>query len=336
MSTDLHSLLRYHLIDSILAEKGQVGLDELTEAVREMNPGQGITEKLLLDDIEKMKMPPSKGYSAPLEFKPGTHILFYRDPSFSILKLGLSETEKRILESVIQYLDFLKDHRDLHGMKGMIQKLVDTLQIRYESENLESPDFVSSELPPGFGGSKFIAPLIQAIRNRKVVRLYYLPFYEDKPYFINVHPYLLKEYRGRWYLIGLNDTKKEIRTYGLDRIWELSETDQLYIRKNFTSTDYFRNTVGVISPIGEPPEIRIEVTSHQAKYLITQPLHGSQYIVKEDDDYVIFSYRVHPTYEFKSMILAMGKDVRVLTPDSFKKEVIHELNNAILAYGRKS
>ncbi|MCK4922758.1 MAG: WYL domain-containing protein [Bacteroidales bacterium] len=334
MSEKFYSLLRYHLIDKALVEKGHASLMDLQEELAMLSFGVEISEEMLEKDLKNMKTDENLAYFAPLVYNEETLNYAYSDTSYSIQKLPLNVFEKEGLKLVVQYFDLIKDHKNLHGLKGMIQKLVDTIKIRDNNENLDSPDFVDSELPPGFGGSKFLGSLIEAIQTKKVVRLYYHPFYEDKPYFTIIHPYLIKEFKGRWYLIGLNDTKQEIRTYGLDRIWELEETSDKYIPRTFNSAEYFKNTVGVISPLGSPPEVQIEVSKHQAQYLITQPLHGSQYIESENDDFVIFNYKVHPTYEFKALILAMGKDVRVLKPETFKRAILNELNDAILAYGR--
>lgn len=335
MSHNLDSLLRYHIIDRVLVEKAHVRIAELISTCDSICLGQVLTEEILLRDIEAMSSNKELAYFAPIVYEKENGLYSYKNSSYSIIKLALNQSEKQTLRLVINYLDLLKNHKNFKGLKAMIQKLVDTLQIRDSSENLESPDFVYSENSPEFGGSKFLEPLIKAIQTQRVVRLYYHPFYEDKPYFTLIHPYLIKEYKGRWYLIGLNDTKKELRTYGLDRIWEVVETTDNYLPKTFSAAEYFKNTVGVISPLGNPPEIQIEVSKHQAQYLITQPLHSSQYIETENDEFVIFNYKLHPTYEFKAMILAMGKDARVLKPDGFKREILRELNEAILAYGKR-
>jgi len=334
MTNNILHLLRYFVIDLILNEKDKATTIVLIEACSGLFEDGMDNESQIFQDIEVMKSPGNEGYSAPIKFNKTDNSWSYSDPNWSILKQALNKNQIEGPKQSVRYIGFLKNHKNLLGLKGIIQKLVDTIQIRENNTNLESPEFVSTELAANFGGSQFLAPLINTIKDKKVIRLYYLPFYEDKPYFTLVHHYLLKEYKGRWYLIGLNETKREIRTYGLDRIWEMKETENEYIQKSFSSSDYFKNTVGVISPIGDPPEIHIEVSSHQAKYLITQPIHESQYIEKEEGDYVIFSYRLHPTYEFKSIILGMGKDVRILKPEKLKKEIIHELNTAILGYGR--
>lgn len=238
----------------------------------------------------------------------------------------------QVLNDVITSLNSLIDKDISDDIKGIVQKLGDTIKIgRLIGEGNES-DFIDFEKVPEIWGSNFLQVLIEGIRTKKVLEIYYQPFYEDKPYFIRVHPYLLKEFHYRWYLIGLNETKRELRTYGLDRIWEIRETDFSYIPKNFSSKEYFKNTVGIISPAGEPPRIRIKVLKPQAHYLITQPLHPSQSIESENEENIVFNYRVHPTYEFKALLLGLGSDVKVIEPLSLQNQIIAELKQAIDGY----
>jgi predicted DNA-binding transcriptional regulator YafY len=237
-----------------------------------------------------------------------------------------------LLKEVITGLNTLIDKEISEDIKGIVQKLGDTLRIsKLLGEGIDS-DSIDFEKVPELWGSNFIPLLINGMRSRKVLEIYYQPFYEEKPYFIRVHPYLLKEFHYRWYLIGLNESKRELRTYGLDRMVEIRETDLQFIPKNFNSRDYFKNTVGIISPPGEPPRIRIRVLKPQAHYLITQPLHPSQSIESEDETNIIFNYRVHPTYEFKALLLGLGSDVRVLEPATLKSEILRELKESIEAY----
>ncbi|MCK4745575.1 MAG: WYL domain-containing protein, partial [Bacteroidales bacterium] len=82
-------------------------------------------------------------------------------------------------------------------------------------EQYSDRGFISFRSAPEIKGTQYLETIIKAIEYKKVLRLYYLPFYEDKPYFNEVHPYLLKEHGFRWYLVGLNEFKGKIRTYAL-------------------------------------------------------------------------------------------------------------------------
>ncbi len=194
-------------------------------------------------------------------------------------------------------------------------------------------DFISFRQIPGIRGVRYLEPLIGAVEKQKVVRIFYLPYYEDKPYFNEVHPYLIREHNFRWYLVGMNDFKKEIRTYALDRIRDLQEVSSAtYLPAPFDTRDYFRNTIGIIAPQGTPPLIRLAVQKTQAQYLISQPWHESQNIESENEEQVVFSFRVHPTYEIKSLVLGLGKDARVLEPESLQLEIRGELEQMLSMY----
>ena len=241
---------------------------------------------------------------------------------------------RQLIDEITMILNNLKDNKISINILSIILKLSDTLRIRSYMGDDKDSDFIDFENIPENLGGHFLPVLIEGIRKKKVLELYYQPFYEEKPYFIRVHPYLLKEYRFRWYLIGMNEIKKELRTYGLDRIWDIKETNLPYIQKNFKTRDYFKNTVGIISPKGDPPRVKIEVLKPQAFYLITQPLHPSQTIEAEDDRFIKFNYRVHPTYEFKVLLLGLGCDVKVLEPAGLQNEIIRELQEALKKYAK--
>jgi predicted DNA-binding transcriptional regulator YafY len=209
-----------------------------------------------------------------------------------------------------------------------IHSLIAGLYERYRDRG-----FISFRKAPEIKGTQYLDPIIQAIENQEVLRLYYLPFYEDKPYFNEVHPYLLKEHGFRWYLIGLNEFKGKVRTYALDRIRDLQPAPGIVYREaEFDKAQYFRNTLGIIAPQSEAPLIKIAVQKTQAQYLITQPWHDSQNIEAEDENQIVFSFRVHPTYEFKSLLLSLGKDGKVLEPASLREEIRSELNQMLAAY----
>lgn len=193
--------------------------------------------------------------------------------------------------------------------------------------------FVHHEKSPEIKGNQYLDPIVKAIENREVLRIYYLPFYEDKPYFNEVHPYLLKEYESRWYLVGLNAFKRKVRTYALDRIRDLQVAAGVsYSPPGFNAETYFKHAIGIIAPEGSPPLIKLSVQKTQAQYLITRPWHDSQNIEEENEEEVIFSFRVHPTYEFRSRVLSLGKDGTILEPPSLRSEIKDELQQMLNQY----
>lgn len=236
-----------------------------------------------------------------------------------------SKEELQRLKEAVTLLEKYKFSDIFGDVSGALQKVIDIIEISFSKEKGENYDFISPEKIPHIKGSEYLVKIIEAIKKEKALRIYYQPFYEDKPYFIEVHPYLLKEYKNRWYMIGLNDFKKQLRTYSLDRIRDLQESHIPYIKRAFRASEYFRNSIGIISPEGEPPRIRIAVQRTQAQYMITQPWHESQNIEDETEEEIVFNYKLHPTYEFISLLLSYGKDLKVLGPESLKEEIKAQL-----------
>jgi predicted DNA-binding transcriptional regulator YafY len=203
----------------------------------------------------------------------------------------------------------------------------------YMDQNKNKQSFIHYKRSPEIKGIQYLDPIVSAIENREVLRLYYLPFYEDKPYFNEVHPYLLKEHQSRWYMVGLNSFKGKIRTYALDRIRDLQvAAGTEYSPPAFDTEAYFKNSIGIIAPEGLPPTIKLAVQKTQAQYLITRPWHDSQNIVEENEEQVVFSFKVHPTYEFRSLVLSLGKDAYIQEPTSLREEMKKELEKMLGYY----
>jgi len=202
-----------------------------------------------------------------------------------------------------------------------VHSLIAGLYDRYKDQG-----FIHFRQAPDIKGTSYLEPIIHAIENRKVLRITYLPFYEDKPYFNEVHPYLPPHFESCPGHRSGNEFKGHVRTYALDRIRNVEEIEtHPYRAPEFSESEYFKYAIGIIAPVGAPPLIKLAVQKTQAQYLITQPWHDSQNIDSEDEDKVIFSFRVHATYEFKSMVLSLGKDGEVLEPVSLRKELSDEL-----------
>jgi len=148
-----------------------------------------------------------------------------------------------------------------------------------------------------------------------------------------IHPYLLKEYNNRWYVIGWDENEKDIRTFGLDRIRSIERVENPYRKSDFDPREYFKYTIGIIAPQSKPPQIKIEFTKQQAQYLLTQPIHHSQRVLKETKEKVVFWFELHPTYEFISFILGSRDNAKVISPVWLKDRMKQILNRMVENYG---
>jgi predicted DNA-binding transcriptional regulator YafY len=332
MPRNKDALIRYRVINRCLIDYKICSKEKLKQACEDALDKHPLGERTIAGDIHDMRHDEGLGYDAPIKFDKHEGGYYYDDPDYSIDKIPLNQEELETLGFVSTLLRQFRDVDIFSQFSGAIQKIIDAINVRKLKDEKSDYPFIDFEKVPFQKGSEFLQPLIEAIKNKEAITITYQPFYVEDPYATDIHPYLLKEYRNRWYAIGLNDKHKELRTYGLDRICNIDICTKKYIDSGFDPEEYFKNSIGIISPSTNPPTIKIAVKKQQAQYLITQPLHTSQKVLKEDEEQVIFELKVHPTYEMKSIFLSYGSDLRVLEPKELREEFVSILKESLENY----
>lgn len=157
--------------------------------------------------------------------------------------------------------------------------------------------------------------LVHAIKNQLEIAFNHQKYWDD---FVNnktVQPYVLKESKNRWYLIGLDTRNGQVKTFGLDRISSIEVSKTKFIKPSKTRIqNLFQYSFGVIFEEDKPEKVILQFSNFQANYIKALPLHHSQKIVSQDNNFCIIELHVHPTYDFIMEILSMGKEVKVLEP----------------------
>ncbi len=332
MPRNKDALIRYRVINRCLLH-GKVASVEKLKQECELELGVDyVGKRTIQEDLRSMREDERLGYNAPIKFDKYRRGYIYEDYEYSIDNIPLNEEELEAIAFSATMLSQLSNVRLFASFTGAAQKIMDAVNVQRLMKEESEYDFVRFEKVPYVGGSEYLQLIIDAIRNRIVLQITYQAFYSDQPKDVLVHPYLLKEYMHRWYLVGLNNEVQELRTYALDRIQDLAVKGKEYIDRNFDPKDYFKNTIGVIAPPGAPPEITFSVRKPQAQYLVTLPLHESQEIIGEKGGEVIFKVKVHPTYEFITALIGFRDELKILGPDSLKEQFTGSVRKMLERY----
>lgn len=212
--------------------------------------------------------------------------------------------------------------------------LIDSFEIlqviRSSKENLPHV-FLDNKRAEGFENFNI---LLKAIKSKKIVHFRHAKYWEDIKKLKAVKPLALKEYKYRWYLIGLDiENNDQVRTYGLDRISEIEPMVKTFtIPKTIKVPNLFDNSFGIIYNEGEPENILLSFTPFQANYIKSLKLHSSQKLVFEDETECHFSLKMHITFDFIQEILSLGSNVKVLKPAYLVYEVKKQLQNNLNQY----
>lgn len=173
-------------------------------------------------------------------------------------------------------------------------------------------------------GTENLYGLLHAIKNCKKIGFEYKKFWEESASRRNVEPLALKEFKSRWYLIA-NDLKdNQIKTFGLDRLTELTITNQPYSYPNFNIKEYFKHCFGIIRGVdSEPQQVILSFCKFQGKYIKTFPLHESQQILVDDDKELRIELFVYLTHDLIMELLSHGNSLTVLEPAMLVEELEH-------------
>ena len=150
-----------------------------------------------------------------------------------------------------------------------------------------------------------------------------------------MHPYAMKVYNQRWYVVGYIREKEGIRNIALDRTLELTiGTETFVLPDDFDAEEYYANTVGIfVNENQKPQKVVVRAFGKQVEYMRSLPLHHTQEEIKTvHEEYSDFRYKLCLTPELSTHLLAMGEKVKVLEPEELKSEIKNRLLAIIQNY----
>jgi len=178
--------------------------------------------------------------------------------------------------------------------------------------------------------------ILHSIKNRLVVRFPYLKYEEDEITRREVEPYVLKEFKGRWYLLAKDQKDNSVKTFGLDRIQGLDITKRKFEwPQSFNANQLFKSYFGIINSKDKTLEkIILSFDSFQGMYIKSFPLHESQKVILDNDTETQIELSLYTTYDFVMELLSFGDRVKVISPKSLQKEVSDTYKKALDQYKR--
>lgn len=209
---------------------------------------------------------------------------------------------------------FLKDSMDLLEMKKRKQK---------------GEQIIGSSLERQLKNIDMLPYLYEAIRSHTVLAIRYKPFDEEEMNLV-FHPHFIKEFNGRWHLLGHAEGKIPSNTFNLplDRIegdpQALDSKEYIPAPEHFYE-HYFDGILGTTHWDNEVVHnIHIRAYTNYMFHIIdTKTIHDTQEIVKpygkyDDGEYGEFVVRVELNNEFIGRILQMGDGLEVVAPKEIR------------------
>lgn len=322
MPVNKNALLRFELIDQIIRKGRYTGIEIRQKVAKILDPNSDwnkvYPKPTFYLDIATMKgendTGKELGFMAPIETELKTHRFFYWDESFSLTKTALSGKDKTIIKNSLDLIESFEGIPFFDELKTTLQKLNSKIHSE-EGEKKILKDLIQMEVR-GYRGMENFTPLFLAITERRKVAFRYQNFVTGKESNLESAPLLLKEYRGRWYVLSINK-KDDFVLFSLDRISNLVVLEDYFnYPKSFSVKDYFKYSFGISAPSNaKPVKIQLWFDEVQREYIKSMPLHNTQKIIKDTKKDFIIEITVFVTIELIKELRSFGnKRMKVIKP----------------------
>lgn len=325
-----HIRLRIEILDELLGSPRKRSYSELLEALSATLKLKGevpIKERMLKNDISYLENELGAPIHRPTKKDPR---IFYTE-KFSLKKIPVDDDDVAIMKKAVAILKKATNIK----LTGEIDEMIARLENKIHTNVPDSNTMIAFEEHTEALGMEYFDELFSAIQMKSTVKLNYKPFGKEERQWL-VHPYMLKEYRNRWFLIGRVDNNTVLSNIRLDSICGKIKNSTVPLIENdlFDPETYFNNVIGVTIPRDqEPMEISVKVGASSADYIRTKPIHKSQIIKKENKDGSIqLELKLFNNYELTSTLMSYGPALEVLKPVSLRKEMKELYEKGVLKY----
>jgi len=313
-------------------QKKAPSLDEIVDYVSE-KMGAPISVRSIQKDIYDMRYDESLGFKAPIEFDMSKKGYVYTDPDYSITNIPVSEEDLQGLEIAIGILEQFKEIPAIKLFEDAINKIASS--VKQSREKASGGSILLLDRPKRYQGIEYMNDIVEAIHTKNIVRINYQPYTKSEPKKHTVHPYFIKEYNGRMYLIGkdIHPTKEaKFLTFAFDRMSDVIKMNQTFREEEMDKENYFNAAIGISLPNSKPEKIVLQFDPAQSNYLKSQPLHHSQMIKKDNDKVFEIEVELVINYELKSLLQSFGDKVKVIKPKSLADDVAETAKRVVLFY----
>jgi len=339
MATNKLALIRYKTIDNCLRNRYRKWtlenlIEKVSDALYEYEGiKDGVSKRTIQADIQLMRSD-KLGYNAPIVVNDRKYYT-YADADYSISNSPINDADMEKMREVVSVLRQLNGFQYFEEMSDLVARLENTLQQRATGGR----SHIQFEGNGQLKGLHFITPVHQAILRRVPLLIEYQSFKAAVPTQGVYYPYLLKEYRNRWFLIARPKKGKALATLALDRIVEVQEM----AANGFVEYDgvdferYYADTVGVTkSARDRGRKIVLWVHPRHAPYVLTKPLHASQELLKHDETGTIIRICVVLNFELERELLGFGENLKVLSPRDLQRRITRHIAQMQVLYDSES
>ncbi|HZP48646.1 MAG TPA: WYL domain-containing protein [Vicinamibacterales bacterium] len=180
------------------------------------------------------------------------------------------------------------------------------------------------------GQQAIVSRALEATLSHRVVTITYHSRSSERTKDYVVHPHRLAYAQGGLYLLAYVPEYGEVRTFALERIAQLSPSEERFTPIEDLPDAAFPHSLGVHS--GPPERVEIEFQPAVADYVRTRDWHASQQIRETPSGDLVMTLDVCLDRALQSWILSFGPFARVISPERLAREIAEQFDEARARY----
>lgn len=343
MPVNKEALKRYRIIDRILSDPNHdYTTDQILKKVNQECPN--VSKRMIQKDIKALEEEFGKEM---IRNAGGRGTVKYADQSEPLFYQELTVDEEEVLREVMRSLGQFEGLDNFSWLDLLKKKL----EMKEDNNELPVISFSKNEglqMP-----ATLLGRLFNAIARRMVINVTYTPFGKT-PRDFRVHPYQLKQFNGRWFLLCCPLATAQfpfnpefILNLPLDRISEKFEyiEDEPYIETPVDLKARFDEIIGVtLDQTKDLEDIYFAVRKESVDYVRTKWLHTTQIELDEESqrdykdkypslsDYTFISIECRENEELYARFASYADKVLLVEPQYMRDKLKTRLAEATYGY----
>ncbi len=279
----------------------------------QLSKGWEVSSKTIQRDLDYLR----DELGAPIEYSPLHRGYYYREPTWRLPAIQLSEGDLffiSVAEKVLEQYENTPLHKSL---RGIFDRIRESMPEKVTAPaDLLSPRISVRTVPARLTNPEIWKSVVIALRRSLSLKIEF----RAGGYTTFVHrvvdPYHLFAYSGEWYLVAADKKRKEPRLYALSRIKIAQLLDEHFpLPADFDPKVYMQGAFGVFR--GEKNyTVRLRFSAEQAPYIRERTWMDGQRIKVLRSGEIILSFPTSHLYEVERWVLSWAQDVKVLGPKS--------------------
>ena len=339
MPVSKKALQRYQILNRYLQHRKGYSIMELTEIVNEelaLSQDDGVKDKTVTDRMIRIDLQNLQEIYPVVIGKREGKKYYYENSDDSIDNINISEQDKTAISLAVGVFARFKGTPIYDKFSDAVTRIMSNSVIRKintsDTRNIVQVAEVSEN-----SGIEWLETIYNAIVEKKSLKLEYKNFGKKTSIRV-ISPYMLKEYRNKWYMIayvhGLGKPDNTL-LHKLSRIVDIKDSSEPYEEDaSFNGQKYFKYTLGVFHKHSEEPiDVKLKLRGKSIIRLFSEDkVHSTQDLIPISEEEAILDMRVYNSPELETFILGYGEAIEVMEPKFLKASVIDALKKSLARY----